>query len=236
LRARSAAATPAGGRGLPPALGSASLRARFARLRGAIVMVALVAAGCASNLREVGTVPELDTQAAEVGSQYVIGEGDVLQINVWRQPELSVDDLVVRSDGKISIALVDDVQAAGLTPLELKEVLTERLSEYVTGLDVTVIVKVVRSKFVYMLGEVVREGPLNHRADMRVVDALAMAGGFRPFASKARVMIIRSTNGAEPVEFRFDYDDFVNGSNLEQNILLLPGDKVIVPEESPFWR
>jgi polysaccharide export outer membrane protein len=71
---------------------------------------------------------------------------------------------------------------------------------------------------------------------MRVVDALATAGGFRPFASKSRVKIIRSVNGGEPVEFQFDYDDFVNGSNLAQNILLLPGDKIIVPEESPFWR
>lgn len=196
----------------------------------------LVFSACRSNLRQIPSVDQLDSHAIEVAGDYVIGEGDVLKVSVWRNPELSLDSVVVRPDGKISVPLVDDVQATGLTPLELKEVLTERLSEYVTALQVTVIVVQIRSKIVYVLGEVARQGPLAYRADMRVVDALSTAGGFRPFAGKSRIKIIRNMNGGDPVEFNFDYDGFVAGKNLEQNILLLPGDKIVVPEDSPFWR
>jgi polysaccharide export outer membrane protein len=196
----------------------------------------LVFSACRSNLRQVPSVDQLDSHAIEVAGDYVIGEGDILKVSVWRNPELSLDSVVVRPDGKVSVPLVDDVQAAGLTPLELKEVLTERLSEYVTALQVTVIVVQIRSKIVYVLGEVARQGPLAYRADMRVIDALSTAGGFRPFAGKSRIKIIRNMNGGDPVEFNFDYDGFVAGKNLEQNILLLPGDKIVVPEDSPFWR
>jgi polysaccharide export outer membrane protein len=196
----------------------------------------LVFSACRSNLRQVPSVDQLDSHAIEVAADYVIGEGDILKVSVWRNPELSLDSVVVRPDGKISVALVDDVQAAGLTPLELKEVLTERLGEYVTALQVTVIVVQIRSKLVYVMGEVARQGPMAHRADMRVIDALSTAGGFRPFAGKGRIKIIRNMNGGDPVEFNFNYDGFVAGKNLEQNILLLPGDKIVVPEDSPFWR
>jgi protein involved in polysaccharide export with SLBB domain len=114
----------------------------------------LVFSACRSNLRQVPSVDQLDSHAIEVAADYVIGEGDILKVSVWRNPELSLDSVVVRPDGKISVALVDDVQAAGLTPLELKEVLTERLGEYVTALQVTVIVVQIRSKLVYVMGEV----------------------------------------------------------------------------------
>lgn len=201
------------------------------------VLVALVSvAGCSTSMRELPTVDELDTHALEVTSDYEIGELDLLAVSVWQHPKLSSDNVVVRPDGRISVPLVDDVQAAGLTPLELKEVLAERLSEYVTGVQVTVIVRQIRSKIIYVLGEVAREGPLTMRADMRVIDAISTAGGFRPFAGKKRIKIIRNVNGGEPIEFHFDYEAFVDGRNLEQNILLLPNDKIIVPEESPFWR
>jgi polysaccharide export outer membrane protein len=94
---------------------------------------------------------------------------------------------------------------------------------------VTVVVRQVNSKAVYVIGEVHRQGALSLRADMRVIDALAMAGGFRPFADRSSVKIIRTRDGEGPVEYRFNYEQFVDGKDLEQNILLVPGDKIVVP-------
>jgi polysaccharide export outer membrane protein len=195
----------------------------------ALVLSALLGAACAPTLRTLPSAEEMESQAVEARQSYEIGPGDVLQVSVWRQPELSVESVVVRLDGKISVPLIDDVQASGLTPLELKEVVTERLAEYVGDPTVTVVVLQVHSKMVYVLGEVARQGPISLRSEMRVVDALSVAGGFSTFANKGDVKIIRSRNGGAPVEFRFDYESFVDGSDLEQNILLLPGDKIVVP-------
>lgn len=204
--------------------------------RNTVLLLALGAwlLGCASSMREVPSAPDLESHALEASQDYRIGPRDVLQISVWKQPELSIKDLVVRLDGKISFPLVDDVQAEGLTPHELKAVLTERLSEYVTAPHVSVVVREINSKLVYVIGEVAREGPIVYRSDMRLVDALAVAGGFGQFAGRNRIKLIRDQNGSGPVEFIFDYGAFVAGNNLEQNILLLPGDRIIVPPERPF--
>jgi polysaccharide export outer membrane protein len=201
-----------------------------------LVVAALALAGCGGTLRALPPASELEGHAAEDLSNYQIGATDVLRVSIWRQPELSVDAVVVRLDGKISVPLLDDVQAAGLTPLELKQVLTERYAEYISNPTVTVIVSGINSKLVYVIGEVPRPGPMPIRGDFRVVDALSTAGGFTPFAGKSNVKIIRSANGSGPVEFRFDYDRFVQGEDIEQNILLVPGDKIVVPEEAPFWK
>ncbi len=190
--------------------------------------------GCAGSLRGLPSAQDLESQGVEARQEYRIGPRDVLQITVWKQPELSVSDLVVRLDGKISLPLVDDVQADGLTPQELKAVLTERLSDYITAPHVTVVVREMNSKLIYVIGEVAREGPIMLRSNMRVLDALAVAGGFREFAGKDRVKLIRERNGSGPVEFIFDYEEFVAGKNLEQNILLLPGDRIVVPPERAF--
>ena len=190
--------------------------------------------GCAGSLRGLPSAQDLESQGVEARQEYRIGPRDVLQITVWKQPELSVGDLVVRLDGKISLPLVDDVQADGLTPQELKAVLTERLSEYITAPHVTVVVREMNSKLIYVIGEVAREGPIVLRSDMRVLDALAVAGGFEEFAGRDRVKLIRERNGSGPVEFIFDYEEFVEGKNLEQNILLLPGDRIVVPPERVF--
>jgi polysaccharide export outer membrane protein len=196
--------------------------------------LALVGAGCAGNLRETPTAGALETAAHQATEEYRIGPRDLLTINVWRQPELSVESVEVRLDGKVSVPLVDDVQAAGLTALELKEVLTKRLSEFVTAPHVTVVVRETRSKLVYVQGEVTREGAVAYQPEMRVFDAITLAGGFRPFSSKNNVKVIRLKPDGTSQEFRFNYDSFVRGSNLEQNVLLLPGDRIIVPQESPF--
>lgn len=200
------------------------------------LVLALALGGCRGNLRALPSATELEEAAYEDLSAYVIGPQDILQVSVWRQPELSVDVAIVRPDGKISVPLLDDVQAAGLTPTELKALLADRWSEYITAPQVTVIVRQINSKVVYVLGEVARQGAIPIRGDFRVVDALAASGGFGAFAGKDQIKIIRTTNGLEQVEFRFNYGDFVNGRDLDQNITLLPGDRIVVPEESPFWE
>lgn len=198
-------------------------------------LLALALAACAQTLRDRPTVTQLEEGAAAAQVDYLIGAQDVLLINVWKEQELTVNGVEVRLDGKISVPLIDDVQAAGLTPIQLKEAITERLKEYVTAPQVTVIVVKVGSKNVYILGEVTHEGAIPLQPQMRVLDALAIAGGFNPFAGKNRIKIIRG-HGSPPAEFTFDYDAFVDGNDVAQNILLLPGDQIIVPEERPFWR
>ena len=194
-----------------------------------LCLAALGLSACEATLRDRPSAPEMESRAFEAYQEYRIGPTDTLQITVWKNPEISVPETVVRPDGKISFPLLDDVQAAGLTPLELKGVLTERLTEYIQSPTVTVVVRQIRSKMVYVLGEVARQGAVPIQADMRLVDALSISGGFGPFANKGRVKVIRHTPDADPVEFLFDYEAFVDGTDLEQNILLVPGDKIIVP-------
>ncbi len=198
-------------------------------------LLVLALAACAQTLRDQPSVQELEDTATAAQVDYVIGAQDMLAINVWKEQELSLNGVEVRLDGKISVPLIDDVQAAGLTPTQLKEAITERLKEYVTAPQVTVIVTRVGSKNVYVMGEVAREGAIPLQPQMRVLDALAISGGFSPFAGKNRIKIIRG-HGSPPAEFTFDYDAFVDGKDVAQNILLLPGDQIIVPEERPFWR
>lgn len=201
----------------------------------AVAAIAAAISACAENVRELPTSQQAEASAVQAQEEYVIGANDVLLINVWREPELSLNGVEVRLDGKISVPLIDDVQAAGLTPVQLKGVLTERLKEYVTAPQVTVVVSRVGSKNVSILGEVARDGMIPLQPKMRVTDAIAIAGGFTTFAGKSRIKVIRSA-GDTPTEYNFDYDAFIDGADVAQNILLLPGDQIIVPEERPFWR
>jgi polysaccharide export outer membrane protein len=194
-----------------------------------------VAAACADTLRDRPTAQQLEESATAAQAEYVIGAQDVLAISVWKEPELTLQGVEVRLDGKISVPLIDDIQASGLTPTQLKDAITERLKEYVSAPQVTVIVTHVGSKNVYVVGEVQRQGPIALQPAMRVSDALAFAGGFNAFAGRNRVKIIR-TQTSPPAEFTFDWNAFVDGHDVAQNILLLPGDQIIVPEERPFWR
>lgn len=200
-----------------------------------LVLLALLgSSGCATSSPE--EIARLEHHAVESAQEYEIGSSDILRITVWQQPELTLDDVVVRLDGKISMPLLDDVEAAGKTAQQLKDELGERLSEFVTAPHVTVVVRQINSKNIYIIGEVNREGPIVLRGGMRIVDALSTAGGFRAFAAKRRVKLIRSMNAEGNVEFEFDYPAFASGKNLEQNILLLPGDRIVIPEQSAFWR
>lgn len=161
-------------------------------------------------------------------AEYVIGAADVLMIRVWKNPELSAD-VTVRPDGKISVPLLDDVQAQGLTALELKEVITRELAEYIINPDVTVLVRDIGSKYIYVLGEVLRSGPIGAGREVRVLDAISQSGGFGPYADKKRVKIIRRQDGVE-VEYRFNYDAYVAGKAPGTNLLLVAGDTIVVPD------
>lgn len=159
---------------------------------------------------------------------YVIGIPDTLRISVWKNPELTVD-VPVRSDGKISVPLLDDVQAEGLTPSELKEVISERLSEYITAPDVTVIVLQPNSRVATVVGAVLRSGTVPLNKEMRVMDAVAAMGGFSTWAKKSDIRVLRPM-GDEIVSYRFNYGAYVAGKAPDSNIVLRPGDTVVVPD------
>ena len=192
----------------------------------ACTLVALGAVlGACSQRPIVPPPPEIDPLEK---SDYVIGAADRLLISVWKNPELSVE-VPVRPDGKISMPLVDDVHAEGLTTLELKELLTQELSEYIANPDVTVVMRDMQSKRIHMLGGVGRSGPIVLQKDTRVLDAISIAGGFTTFADRGDIKIIRSTSSGD-VEYRFDYDAFVAGRAPGTNLVLQPGDVIVVPD------
>lgn len=187
-----------------------------------MVMIVFVV-GCAG----AGAPPPPEPEAGE-REAYVIGIPDLLRIVVWHNPELSVE-VLVRRDGKISVPLVDDVQAEGLSPEELKEVLTEALAEFVTAPEVTVIVQQINSHMVTVVGAVARSGQIPLVRQMRVLEAIATMGGFSVWAKKNQVKIIRQ-NGNETIEYVFNYGAFSSGKAPASNLLLQPGDTVVVPE------
>jgi polysaccharide export outer membrane protein len=203
------------------------MRAPRARHRLAIAGLLLLAAGSAACAGRSLSPPPADPAGEE--RDYRIGVTDVLRISVWRNPELSVD-VPVRPDGKISVPLLDDVQAEGLTPQELKEVLTRELAEFITAPDVTVMVLQMNSRFVSVLGGVPNESRVPLTRDLRVLEAIAVVGGFDTFAQKGDVRIVRRNPDGTESEYRFDYDAYIKGKAPGTNIVLRNGDTIIVPE------
>lgn len=157
---------------------------------------------------------------------YVIGPEDVLSIVVWREKDMS-SDVVVRPDGKISLPLLNDVQAAGYTPEQLAEIVEKTAAKYVTDSDATVIVKAINSRKVFVLGEVAKPGTVPLTSEMNVLQLIAQVGGFLEYANKGNVTILRTENGRER-RFKFNYNQVVEGRNLQQNIMLQPGDTVLI--------
>jgi|SRR5579863_6684363 len=160
-------------------------------------------------------------------STYVIGAEDVLEINVWKEPENS-KIVPVRPDGKISLPLLNDVQAAGLTPMQLQESIKEGLKKFISEPQVTVIVNQVNSRRVYVLGEVMRTGALSMLPGMTVLQALSSAGGLSQYAKTNGIYVLRTENGHQTT-LPFNYKEVVRGKHPEQNILLQPGDTIVVP-------
>jgi polysaccharide export outer membrane protein len=170
--------------------------------------------------------PAEAVQEASTASDYVIGADDTLHISVWKEPDLS-ETLPVRPDGKISMPLLNDITAAGLTPLQLQVSLTEKLKKYIADPRVTVIVTAMNSRRIFVTGEVTHTGPMPLLPHMTVLQALSQAG-FTQFANLKSIYLLRTENGRQQ-KLPFNYKDVVKGNHPEQNILLKPGDTLVVP-------
>jgi len=174
------------------------------------------------------TQPQDDAarQGVAASADYVIGVEDLLSVTVWKEPDLT-KNVAVRPDGKISFPLVQDLQASGKTPRQLAATLTEALAKYIKEPIVTVTVEQINNFKVYMIGEIRTQGELTLKRRTRLLQAIAMAGGLSPYASK-NIVVVRDEGGRE-VRTEIDYRKVVTGERPELNIYLKPGDTIIAP-------
>lgn len=168
-----------------------------------------------------------NSSAAVASEEFIIGPEDGLTINVWKEPELS-STVVVRPDGKITLPLINEIQASGLTARHLQERIAERLKDFISSPVVTVIVKEIHSQNVIIMGEVAKPGAYPFGSPMTVVEAIGRAGGFLTYAKTKKIEIIRRENDRQS-RYPFNYNDFIKGKNTDQNIFLKNGDVIIVP-------
>jgi len=166
-------------------------------------------------------------QPGAVGADYILGPGDILDISAWQNPALA-KLVTVLPDGKISFPLIGEVMAGGKTVAQLKGELEEKIIRYVPDPTLSVIVHQVNSMMVYVIGKVNQPGRHLLNANINVLQVLAMAGGFNPFANRGKVKIFRQ-QGGDTVIFPFDYDEVADGKKLDTNITLKRGDVIVVP-------
>jgi polysaccharide export outer membrane protein len=191
------------------------------------MLTAFVATDASAQQRAAATPPAaVKSPVASSLEEYRIGPEDVLSISVWKNDPMS-RVLPVRPDGMISLPLLDDVMAAGLTPTELRNLLAQKLAEYVPSPAVTVIVNDVKSFKVSVIGEVIRPARYELKSRTSVLDVLALAGGFNQFAARTRIVVLRQ-EGDKKVRIPFNYNRVTNG-NDEENLYLRPNDIVLVP-------
>jgi polysaccharide export outer membrane protein len=174
-----------------------------------------------------GEVTSQPAKAATDDPNYSIAPEDVLTIDVWKEPEIS-RTVPVRRDGKISLPLLNDLQAAGLTPTQLGAEIVEKLRATIVHPQVTVIVAQMSGLRIYILGQVTRAGAYPLVPEMTVMQALSIAGGFTPYANLKKIYVMRSENGASKT-FPMNYKEVVSGRKPQQNIPLKPGDTIVVP-------
>jgi len=177
--------------------------------------------------RAVASAPATAGTPATVPKDFVIGPEDVLAVTVWREKDLSAD-VTVRPDGKVTLPLVNEIQAAGLTPAQLREQLTAAMSRFVADPSVTVAVKQINSLKVYISGQIGKPGAYPIISPTTVLQLIVTAGGLHEFADAKNIVIIRRQSGQETT-YRFNYKDVLKGRNLAQNIQLVPGDTILVP-------
>jgi len=192
--------------------------------KGGKSVPSLVAAG---NDAAVGPDGKPISVPATTDPAYVIGPEDVLDVNVWKEPDMT-RVVPVRPDGKITLPLINDVEAAGSTPQQLASAVTEKLRKFLTEPQVTVIVTQINSQRVFVIGEVLRAGAFPLVPGTTVLQALANAGGFTTFANVKKIHVMRVVNGKH-IELPFNYREVLKGDNPDQNIKLEPGDTVVVP-------
>jgi polysaccharide export outer membrane protein len=158
---------------------------------------------------------------------YVIGPDDQLTIVYWREKDMSAE-VVVRPDGLISLPLLNDVQASGLTPDQLRQSITKGATKFIEDPTVSVVVKAINSRKVFVTGQVAKPGPYPLGAPTSVLQLLATAGGVSEYANKKKIVVVRKENDRE-ITLHFNYEEVMKGKNMAQNIELKPGDSVIVP-------
>ena len=194
-----------------------------------LCVVAMMAASlwaqdnAAGNKGSTGTPGDV---SSATNSAYVIGPEDTLHVSVWKEPDLTAT-LPVRPDGKISMPLLNDVQAAGLTPMQLADSVTEKLKKYISDPRVTVVVTAMNSQRIFLLGEVAHTGPTPLLPNMTVLQALS-AAGFTQFANTKKIYVLRVENGKQ-TKLPFNYNRVIKGEDVAQNIALRPGDTIVVP-------
>ena len=181
----------------------------------------------AAQKTEAGAKSSTASLGALNDAEYKIGPQDVLRIDVWKEAEVS-RAVPVRPDGKISLPLLNDVQAAGLTPMQLSTVIADGLKKFMNDPQVTVSVSEINSRRIYVTGEVARAGAFPLLPNMTVLQALSSSGGFTQFAKLKNIYVLRIEDGKQ-VKHPFNYKDAVNGKKPEQNVLLQPGDVIVVP-------
>jgi polysaccharide export outer membrane protein len=159
---------------------------------------------------------------------FVIGNDDVLAINVWKEPDIT-RSIPVRSDGKISLPLVGELQAAGQTPQQLEQLIAGKLKSYISEPEVTVIVQQINSQKFNILGQVTRPGAYPLTNSLTVLDALALAGGFRDFAKQKAIYVLRQNADGGQTRLNFNYKDVIKGKDSAQNVRLQPRDTIVVP-------
>jgi polysaccharide export outer membrane protein len=202
-------------------------RARLQRGKFAAILLLVLTLPLLAQQEPQKTVDAKSEAEARPEPLYSIQPNDVLEIFVWKNPDLT-RKVLVRPDGRISFPLVQDLEAAGISPGELKDRIESRLKEYLTAPNVTVIVDAIQSYRVYVLGKVQKPGALTVEKPIMVLQALALAGGFQDFAKDSEITIIRNF-GKENIVFEFNYRDVIKGKQPSQNILLRSGDVVVVP-------
>jgi polysaccharide biosynthesis/export protein len=181
----------------------------------------------ARSASDAGEAAKPAAVAATTDPAYQIGPEDVLDISVWKEPEVS-RVVPVRPDGRISLPLINDVQASGMAPQQLAKAISEKLRKYLNEPQVTVIVTQINSQRVYVVGEVLKAGAFALTPGMTVLQALSSAGGFTTFADVKKIHVMRTHDGKH-MELPFNYRDVLKGDNPDQNIKLEPGDTVVVP-------
>jgi polysaccharide export outer membrane protein len=202
-----------------------------------ICLLPAVVAGCAQTPGKpvlsadppatASPAPAVPQSGGPVDANYIIGADDSIAVTVWKEPQLSVGGVPVRPDGKISLPLINDIQAAGFTPMQLSADITERLKKFVTDPVVGVSVLASNSKRVFLIGEVGHVGPLAITPGMTILQAIASAGGLTPYAKKNKIYIWRGEPGKQQKIF-FDYNKAVKKGDM-QGVSLAPGDTIVVP-------
>lgn len=185
------------------------------------------ATGTTAQKTETSAKPRTAPLGTLNDAEYKIGAQDVLRIDVWKEAEVS-RTVPVRPDGKISLPLLNDVQAAGLTPMQLSRVIADGLKKYMNDPQVTVGVSEINSRRIYVTGEVTRAGAFPLLPNMTLLQALSSSGGFTQFAKLKNIYVLRIEDGKQ-VKLPFNYKEAVNGKKPEQNVLLQPGDVIVVP-------